>query len=115
MCEMPSAFTTKQRKALKAHICCECGNFINPGENYQYSSGIWDSEPRSFKQCGNCYEIMQAASKSAEYCEDSPCFQGLHEWFNDYQCKGFTGKEWLHSMASQINIEPEKLNKLLCV
>lgn len=115
MCEMPSAFTTKQRKALKAHICCECGNFIHTGEIYQYSSGIWDGKPHGFKQCLNCHELMNAATRSAEFCDEAPCFQGLNEWFNNYQCTGFTGKVWLDGMAAQINIEPEKLNKLLCV
>ncbi len=113
MCEMPQAFSSVTRKARKTHKCCECGRTINAGEKYQYSSGIWDGEPDSFKQCLNCNEIMLAAEKLDDY--DSPAFRDLREWFYGFMCIGFEGKTFLNGMAKDIKIEPEKLNRLLNV
>ena len=49
MSEMPSCFSSKLRRAKVWHKCCECRQAINPGDEYRYSSGIWDGEPDSFK------------------------------------------------------------------
>ena len=115
MIEMPSAFKTETRRARKPHKCCECGTSIPVGGRYQYSSGIWDGEPSDYKQCINCNEIMDAAARSAEFAEEGPCFGELYEWFEGYVCISCHGLEWLHDMADKINIEPEKLDKLLRV
>jgi len=58
MCEMPKAFSTKTRKARKPHICCECNHAINPGEEYQYSSGIWDEPERHLLNKGEGNEAI---------------------------------------------------------
>jgi len=115
MIDMPEAFTSTTRKAAKEHKCCECGDTINKGDQYQYSSGIWDGEPRSFKQCLNCSMIMNAAAQNAEYADEGPGFRGLRIWFEEHQCRGFTGQEWLRGMAEQIGVEAEMLNRLLRV
>jgi len=115
MSDIPSAFKTTTRKAAKEHKCCECGDTINKGDQYQYSSGIWGGEPSSFKQCLNCHEIMEAAIISAEYADEGPSFGCLRIWFEDFQCLGLTGHEWLSGMAKEIRIEEEKLNRLLRV
>lgn len=115
MSEMPSAFSSVTRKAAKEHRCCECGKTIEKGEQYQYSSGIWDNRPYSYKQCLNCHEIMVAATIDADYCDEGPSFGMLRDWFREFQCVGFTGEKWLNGMAEQIQVEPEKLNLLLCV
>lgn len=116
MCELPEVFSTTARKAAKQHKCCECGKTIETGEQYQYSSGIWDSRPYSYKQCINCHELMSAAvTREGQYCDEGPSFGMLRDWFGEFQCRGFTGKEWLNGMAEEIGVEPEKLNRLLCV
>ena len=115
MIEMPSAFKTETRRARKPHKCCECGTSISVGDRYQYSSGIWDGKPSDYKQCINCHEIMDAAARSEEFAEDGPSFGWLYEWFCEYVCMGFDGIDWLNGMAEEIEIEPEKLNKLLRV
>lgn len=115
MSEMPSAFRTVTRRARKHHLCCECGTSIAVGDRYQYSSGIWDGEPSDYKQCMNCHEIINAAARSAEFIEDGPCFGELYEWFESHMCRGFEGIDWVSGMAKKINIEPEKLDKLLRV
>lgn len=114
MCDMPEAFNSVTRKARKNHKCCECGCTIETGEKYKYSSGIWNGEPDSFKQCLNCNEIMLLASKNmSDY--DPPGFRDLREWFYGFMCISFQGKIFLNGMASDIKIKPEKLNKLLNV
>lgn len=113
MCERPSAFSTATRKAAKQHRCCECGSTIEKGSKYQYSSGIWDGSPNSFKQCLNCHEIMMAATEEPVHCDEAPSFGMLREWFGEYQCAGFTGEAWLNGMAKQVKVDPKKLNRLL--
>lgn len=115
MCDMPSAFSTVTRKARKQHLCFECKTEIKPGDMYQYSSGIWDGTPNSFKQCLNCWDIFNAATNSAGYEDEGPSFGRLKEWFEEFQCRGYTGKEWLDGMSAQIGVDQEKLNMLLRV
>lgn len=113
MSDYPSAFSRVKRKARKTHACCECGREIKKADQYIYSSGIWDGEPGSFKQCLNCDSIMLAASKYEGY--DHPCFCELRSWFEGFICLDFNGFEWLNGMAEEISIKPEKLNYLLRV
>lgn len=84
MNDMPSCFSTKVRKAKKTHKCCECRQQINPGDEYRYSSGIWDSEPESFKQCLTCAAIMDVAlhiNQEKDYWPESgPGFGDLVGW-----------------------------------
>lgn len=53
----PEASTTKIRKARKQHRCFECGRTIEPGEKYEYISGIWDGAPSSYKTCLDCLSL----------------------------------------------------------
>ena len=84
MSELPSVFSSVERTARKQHKCCECGQEINPGERYQYSFGVWDSEPESFKQCLTCARIMDIAleiNQEKDYWpEDCPGFGDLVAW-----------------------------------
>lgn len=84
MNDMPSCFSTKVRKAIKTHKCCECRQQINPGDEYRYSSGIWDSEPQSFKQCLTCAAIFDVAldiNNEHDNCPDEgPSFGNLADW-----------------------------------
>jgi hypothetical protein len=43
--------------ARKQHKCGECGEIINPGDQYEYHSGKWDGEICVDKTCGICMEI----------------------------------------------------------
>jgi len=115
MCEIPTAFSTTTRKAIKRHKCCECKKLIEIGEQYQYSSGIWDSQPDSYKQCLNCYEIMVAAAHVADYSDEGPSFTGLRDWLTEFRYAGSTDREWLDEVAEKIEIAPEKLHLLLRV
>jgi hypothetical protein len=44
-------------KARKTHQCTECGNAIQPGENYERTSAKWDGDLSTFKTCLLCVEI----------------------------------------------------------
>ena len=114
MCDMPQAFQSIQRKAAKDHKCCECREPIKKGEAYQYSSGIWDGQPSSFKQCLNCSAIMTAVADSSGL-DEFPSFGDLAEWFQGYEHIGFSGQEWIDGMAEQIGVTPESLSRLLVI
>ena len=113
MCELPQAFKSVTRKARKDHKCCECYSLINRGDEYQYSSGIWEHEPRHFKQCMNCNIIMHGASRMSDAYDEGVAFEGLRDFFMEYVDSTFNGIEFLESMADQIGIEPSDLNRLL--
>ena len=67
-CDEPEVFITKYRKANKQHVCCECGSTIDRGEKYQYSSGIWDHRPSSYKTCEFCAEKREEIQDYADCC-----------------------------------------------
>jgi hypothetical protein len=37
--------------------CCECGDTIEPGQRYEYNSGIWDGRASEHKTCLPCVAI----------------------------------------------------------
>ena len=109
----PSAFRSVIRKARKAHKCCECHNVINIGDRYQYSSGIWDGEPDSYKQCLGCGGIFTVVSQRhyEPYSDCGPHFEDL---------KGFLENEIdamalqsLNDVADYYRVSPKALNQLL--
>lgn len=113
MSEYPQAFSTKTRTARKAHKCCECGDDINPGDKYQYSSGIWDGEAASYKQCLICWDIIQKVCEKIGNLDDAPGFGELREYFYSTQCQDYQGVELLFGEAKSFGIKPVDLNKLL--
>lgn len=54
MSESPSCYRMVVRTARKQHSCCECRGQIQPGERYNYHSGVWDGRAESFKVCPEC-------------------------------------------------------------
>ena len=58
--DAPSLFHEQWRTARQAHKCCECGGAINPGETYQYVTGIWDGEWHAYKTCERCVDLRNA-------------------------------------------------------
>ncbi|MFL3516998.1 hypothetical protein ACJ0PQ_01920 [Citrobacter cronae] len=113
MCDMPAVFGQEQRKARKEHKCCECGVIVKPGEHYTYSHGVWDGSGQSFKQCLDCAEVSSAAAASVDDPEDGPAFTGLREWFMGYSCREFNGDELVKSFASDLNVDENKIRKVL--
>lgn len=54
---IPECVVVKIRTARKSHVCCECGQEIKRGERYEFTSGIWEGEPGSYKTCLICARI----------------------------------------------------------
>ncbi len=52
-------YDTKVRKARKEHKCCECGEIIKSGENYQYASGLYDGNWDHHKTCLFCVAVWR--------------------------------------------------------
>jgi hypothetical protein len=44
-------------KARKEHKCTECHRVISPGEEYEYTFGVWDGEPGIYKTCSDCLSV----------------------------------------------------------
>lgn len=54
------AFTeTKIVKARKQHLCCECQEYIEPGKQYECTSGLWDGSFSRFATCLPCMRIRK--------------------------------------------------------
>ena len=55
-----TALSNMIRKAVKSHQCGECGCMIQPGEKYEYASGVFDDGSfYSSKTCSTCLEIRR--------------------------------------------------------
>ncbi len=103
--ETPSAFTETERKARKAHKCCECRQIIGIGEKYQYCSGIWDGVPDSYKTCLSCLTL-----RNDYVCKtgDDIGFEYLKEGISQAFCRDYGIKEFLMDYPENIT-EMEKL------
>lgn len=53
-CAGDSFVREKTIRARKQHHCCECGDVIEKGEEYQVASGCWDGSWYHFKTCSFC-------------------------------------------------------------
>lgn len=112
MCDLPQAFNQVYRTARKDHKCCECHRKILKGEKYLYSSGIWDGEPDSYKQCSICGEVANAATVISEP-DEAPAFTGLKDWFNNQMSSTFKGGEFISKMSHDLGVELEKIAYVL--
>lgn len=55
--EGPACTTTSTPTARKDHECCECGEVIPCGAQYEKVTGVWDGHGDTFKTCLSCVEI----------------------------------------------------------
>ena len=125
MSEQPSAFTETTRiarnysKPRKPFSCCECGVQINPDDVYVHTSGIWNGDAHSYKQCPDCSLIMDLVSvyvhsKGGEFpCDEVACFRHLRDWFEGFMCVDFVGAEFLEYWALAIEVDINRLGYLL--
>jgi hypothetical protein len=89
ICETPDCYGRKERKARKAHRCCECHGTIQPGEKYHYHHGVWDGEAKGFKVCIDCDALRAECDRDARYDECTP-FEGLYEAMDGHRIKELT-------------------------
>lgn len=50
-------YNTKKPKAIKWHICGECGREIEPGEIYESIFAVFDGKPGTHKTCFDCISM----------------------------------------------------------
>ncbi len=82
--DMPSVVNTVWRKAIKEHRCCECKDFIRPGERYERTTGLWDGEWSTYNTCGDCVdtrlEVFDMAGVWPAFGSAACCFvQAMRE------------------------------------
>ena len=73
-----SFWNEKQPTAKKSHVCCECGEVIEPGQKYQYECGQWDGDFAAYKTCLDCLSVRQAF-----FC-DGYAFGGMWGYVADH-------------------------------
>jgi len=79
----PSILREKLVKARKQHKCCECGNTIEIGDEYEYVFGVWDGESSQFHTCEKCSDLrasLQAVGFCVPYQELLSCHR---QYLND--------------------------------
>ena len=54
----PKVFEEVARVARKEHICCACGETVRKGDQYIYSTGLWENGWEHFKHCLRCRAIL---------------------------------------------------------
>lgn len=55
--EMPQFHVVNLRRAQKPHNCCECGEIIAVGEQYEDVRGKWDGVFERYITCLKCVDI----------------------------------------------------------
>lgn len=65
--DAPSVFRQRSQKARKEHECCECGEIISPGQDYEYTFGVWDGEQSSYHTCEKCADLRDSLT-AAGFC-----------------------------------------------
>jgi len=50
----------KVQRACKEHQCCECGQPIKSGDEYEYARGAWEGNFDTFKTCMTCKRIRDS-------------------------------------------------------
>lgn len=79
-CEMPSVFNQTRPHARTRHRCCECHGWIERGEHYQYTWGIWDGSASSYKTCPQCAKLHKLTEKAVDCCVPfTGLFEAVHE------------------------------------
>lgn len=70
---MPDFQAVSTRTAKKQHVCCECRGHIQPGQEYQLTSGSWEGSMDSFKTCLGCADARDWATAQPEWAGDCEC------------------------------------------
>jgi hypothetical protein len=79
MVDMPSCYGHKERKARKAHKCCECLGTIQSGETYHYHHGVWDGVAGDHKVCMDCEALRGECDHDAKHDDECTPFEYLYE------------------------------------
>jgi hypothetical protein len=75
----PELFKQKIVMACKEHWCCECGELIIKGTEYEYVKGKWDGVFIKYKTCLNCASLRNEFFTSYMYTQLWEDFDGYLE------------------------------------
>lgn len=75
----PSVHRKAWHKAKKEYKCCECGQAINAGQDYQKAVGVWEGNFSTYKSCERCADLREALSEIS-----CPTYKGLKEEYFNY-------------------------------
>lgn len=50
----PEFHTETHRVARKRHACTECRGYIEPGDRYEFVTGLWEGVVSNHKTCAHC-------------------------------------------------------------
>jgi hypothetical protein len=53
----PTFCTVTTPRARKRHKCDECSGYVEVGEQYEYTAGLWEGYFQIFKICERCYDL----------------------------------------------------------
>ena len=79
----PEVFREEFRKARKFHSCCECRSDIEPGDMYEYVSGLWDGHWSEYKTCEKCADLRESLNDVT-----CPYYGGLEEAYTNWLTDG---------------------------
>lgn len=102
----PSAFRQIFRTARKDHKCCECGETISRGDRYEYSSGVWDGVPSSYKTCLQCMDLRDAYTLHTDCCA---AFRELRSMLQTDLCTSYS----ITDLARDIKVNIDNLRRLI--
>ena len=76
----PTFYSEEMRTARKQHKCTECRRTIEPGEEYESVSGLWEGGWSKYKTCRDCLSLRNVFfTRGWE-------FRGLWALFQDNFC-----------------------------
>ncbi len=83
--DFPVCSTESTPTARIRHRCCECDGVVEPGQQYQRITGVWEGAGQSFKTCLPCVSLR--AAYTAQVLEEgywaSDFVPGLGDLFAD--------------------------------
>lgn len=93
--EQPKAFWRRVVKARKRHYCCECGEWVEPGERYQRASGVWALRPASFATCTACAAIREDRTDGVAFGQLYEALCECEGWnYLENECVTCDGSGW---------------------
>lgn len=75
----PEFHRVSEKRARKAHKCCECAETIRPGEFYEHASGKWEGKIEAFHTCERC------AGLRSSYFAMGYCVSYGNLWSDHYE------------------------------
>ena len=107
MNELPKCCTSITRRSRKLHKCNGCCAEIKVGDNYRYTSGVWD-EPDSFKHCLSCAKVIDNFTLMDKNLsqDEGPSLDlgGVNEFFYGFVYSGWYGIKAANDTAKLFDV-----------